>query len=109
MATTKKDDIGLSQDLGLGERVAQENRTRFLNSDGTFNVRRKGVFDHGSWSPYHAILNMSWPQFFALTLGSYLAANIAFTGLYLLCGASAFPTLQGVALLQKIGDIFFFS
>lgn len=109
MPPQKRDDVGLSQDLGLGDRVAQENRTRFLNSDGSFNVHRKGIFEHGSFSPYHAILNMSWPQFFALILGSYLFVNSIFTFLYFLCGAGAFPTIQSLGFFQKIGEVFFFS
>src|SRR5271154_3295664 len=96
-----------NQDLGLGERVIQENRTRFLNRDGTFNVHRKGVFEHGSFSPYYAVLQMTWPGFLGLTLASYLLANCIFTALYLLCGPGAFPVLQNVALLPRIGDIFY--
>lgn len=98
-----------NEDLGLGERVVQENRSRFLKSDGNFNVYRKGVFEHGAFSPYHALLNMSWPRFYSLILGSYLLANFIFTGLYLLCGPGAFLEMQGAGLLARFGAIFFFS
>jgi inward rectifier potassium channel len=108
MATDKK-DIKSTQDLGLGDRVIQENRTRFLNRDGTFNVHRKGVFERGSFSPYHAILQMTWPRFIGALLFTYLLTNTIFTGLYLLCGASAFPTLVGLPFLPRLGDIFYFS
>lgn len=105
MATDKKD----LQDLGLGDRVVQENRARFLNRDGSFNVHRKGVFERGSFSPYHAILQMTWPRFFGGILVTYIFANSIFTGLYLLCGASAFPTIQTLPFLPRLGDIFYFS
>ena len=32
----------VNDDLGLGRRVAEQSRTRFLNRDGSFNVRRTG-------------------------------------------------------------------
>lgn len=108
MATDKK-DLKSTQDLGLGDRVIQENRTRFLNRDGTFNVHRKGMFERGSFSPYHAILQMTWPRFIGTLLLTYLFTNTVFTGLYLLCGAGAFPTLQGMDFLTRLGDIFYFS
>ena len=54
----------MQEDLGLGGKVIQENRTRFVNPDGTFNVHRKGAFERGSFSPYHAILKASWTRFF---------------------------------------------
>jgi inward rectifier potassium channel len=98
-----------NDDLGLGDRVVQENRTRFLNRDGSFNVHRKGVFKRGAFSPYHAILSMSWGRFYGLIIAAYLLVNIGFTVLYLLCGGSAFPTLQSLPAADRIGDIFFFS
>lgn len=104
-----KKDIATNQDLGLGDRVVQENRTRFLNRDGTFNVHRKGIFEHGSFSPYHAILNMSWTQFFVFLITSYFIASAAFTGLYLLCGPAAFASIQGLGFLERTREIFFFS
>jgi inward rectifier potassium channel len=108
MANEKEKSIA-NQDLGLGDRVVEENRTRFLNPDGSFNVHRKGVFERGSFSPYHAILNMSWSRFYGLIFSLYLLSNIIFTGLYLLCGPSAFPTIAILTLSQRIGAIFFFS
>jgi inward rectifier potassium channel len=98
-----------NSDLGLGDRVIQENRTRFLNQDGSFNVRRKGIFEHGSFSLYHAILNMSWTRFITFLAVSYILASAAFTGLYLLCGSTAFAAIQNFGILERAREIFFFS
>ena len=81
------------EDLGLGGKVIQENRTRFVNADGSFNVHRKGVFERGSFSPYHAILKASWTRFFFGVLLYYFIINIIFTVLYLASGNTAFPEL----------------
>jgi inward rectifier potassium channel len=105
----QEQNIQHGQDLGLGDRVVQENRTRLLNHDGSFNVYRKGVFEHGAFSPYHAILNMSWRRFFGFILGSYILVNLVFTGLFLLCGPGAFPSIEHLDLLQRTSAIFFFS
>jgi len=67
-----------SRDLGFGGRVAQQTRSRFLNRDGSFNVRREGLPFFRSLSAYHALLTMSWPRFFLLSALGYFAANAAF-------------------------------
>lgn len=98
-----------NSDMGLGDRVIQENRTRFLNTDGSFNVRRKGIFEHGSFSLYHAVLNMSWTWFITFLFTSYILGSAAFTGLYLLCGPNAFANITGLGIVQRAREIFFFS
>src|SRR5436190_2033894 len=65
-------------DLGFGSVVARESRKRFLNRDGTFNVRREGL---GSWealSFYNYFLTMSWPHFLAWVSGAYIVLNAVF-------------------------------
>ena len=101
--------INSQSDLGLGATVIQENRTRFLNKDGTFNVHRKGIFERGNFSPYHAILNISWSRFFISVLGYYVFVNLLFAGLYVLCGAKAFPDIDSLTTGQRFGQLFFYS
>src|SRR4051812_25844242 len=54
------------RDLGLGTVDGGNGRHRLLNTDGTFNVRRRGL----GWSQentlYHAALTLSWPKFFGV-------------------------------------------
>src|SRR5258708_7065393 len=96
-------------DLGLGARVIQENQTRFLNPDGSFNVRRKGIFEREFFSPYHAIMNATWPKFYSQILGVYILGNIFFAALFLAAGKSAFPSIDGENILARFGDLFYYS
>jgi inward rectifier potassium channel len=98
-----------NQDLGLGGKVIQQNRTRFINRDGSFNVYRKGVWEHGSFSIYHAILNETWPKFFAWVLGYYVLINVVFAVLFLFCGRSAFPDMANLSLAMRFRELFFYS
>jgi inward rectifier potassium channel len=80
---------------------------RTINKDGSFNVERRGV----SWRAFHPwlqIVNMSWPGFAALVLGSYIGLNTTFACAYFLMGAdavmgSAAPTETG----RFLNDFFF--
>lgn len=82
------------RDLGFGSVVSAESRTRLLNRDGSFNVRRTGLGFWSSLNLYHAFLTTSWPAFLFLMTGSYVLINALFAGFYLLCGPGA---LAGVA------------
>src|ERR1700760_4946563 len=80
------------RDLGFGAVVSRESHQRLLNRDGTFNVERKGLSLVESLSPYHLLITMPWSQFFALTIGSYVFANVFFALAYLACGTDALVT-----------------
>ena len=97
------------QDLGLGDRVIQEGRVRFINKDGSFSVYRKGMWERGAFSVYHAILNTTWPKFFAWLLGYYAVINIVFSFLYVLAGHAAFPDIAGLTIWQRYWQLFFYS
>src|ERR1041385_401705 len=65
-------------DLGFGSVVSRETRTRLLNRDGTFNVKREGF---GAWARlnfYHYSLTMSWPRFLLLAGAGYVLTNALF-------------------------------
>jgi inward rectifier potassium channel len=94
------------RDLGFGSVVASETRKRLLNRDGTFNVHREGTRFWQSLSLYNWLLQLSWPRFFALVVGTYVAVNLLFAAAYLLAGANA---LAGPAPGGRFGRAFFFS
>jgi inward rectifier potassium channel len=97
------------RDLGLGFKVSQEQRRRFINRDGTFNVRREGIPGRSAFSLYHAILGISWPAFYAWLLGSFLLANAIFALGYLLSGSEAFPELARLPAASKYPELFLYS
>jgi inward rectifier potassium channel len=70
------------RDLGFGSIVAEESRQRFLNRDGSFNVRRAGLTPVRSLNLYHYLLSMSWSSFLGLVLLLFFLSNIFFGSLY---------------------------
>lgn len=98
-----------TRDLGFGTVVTRGSRRRLLNRDGTFNSRRDGLGAFEALSPYHSLLTISWPWFFALLSAVYLVINGLFALAYLACGPGALqhpPTAPGGGRLL---EAFFFS
>jgi inward rectifier potassium channel len=100
---------GPPEDLGFGAIVARESRRRFLNRDGTFNVRREGLRFWESLSAYHYLLTISWSRFFSFVVASYLLANAVFAGIYLLAGPHALSGTHATTWSGEFGERFFFS
>jgi inward rectifier potassium channel len=98
-----------SKDLGLGSRVAQQSRERFLNRDGSYNVSRGGLPFFRSLNLYHFLLTMSWGVFFLLVVGFYFVVNILFAGGYFLCGPNALQGSHAVTPGDRLLEDFFFS
>lgn len=115
-ATDARDDSGAypsspwlpapERDLGFGNVVASDPRTRLLNRDGSFNVRRRGMHFWRSLSLYHWLLQLSWTRFFLLVCGGYVAANAVFASLYWMAGPHA---LAGPNADDRWATAFFFS
>ncbi len=99
---------GPENDLGFGAVVARTSRRRFLNRDGSFNVRREGLSLWESLSLYHALLTMRWPALLGLLAAAYLAVNATFALAYVLCGAGALASAHG-PLPAAFSTGFFFS
>jgi inward rectifier potassium channel len=98
-----------TRDLGFGSRVSNQFHARFLNRDGTFNVRREGLPWLQSLNLYHSLLTISWPRFHALVVLTYFAANVAFALGYLACGPHAIDGSTATTFGGRFADAFFFS
>jgi len=105
-ATKAQDD---TRDFGLGSKITQQTRTRFLNRDGSFNVERTGYSFLRSLSPYHALLSMSWAKFHSMIVLSYFLVNVIFGFAYMLCGPEALQGSGATTLAGRFLDSFFFS
>ncbi len=77
------------RDLGFGAVVAARSSARLLNSNGSFNVVRRGLGWRATLSVYYRLLTMSWPRFLLLLFLLYLVFNAGFAVGYLLCGPGA--------------------
>ncbi len=97
------------RDLGLGSVVAQQSRQRFVNRDGSFNVRRAGLAFWSSLSPYHLLLTVSWGKFLSLMTLSFVLLNAVFALAYLACGEAALTATTETHPYNAFWKAFFFS
>ena len=97
------------RDLGFGAVVTRGSRLRFLNQDGTFNVRRTGLSIFTSLNLYHTLLAMSWRTFLLLVLVLYFVSNIIFGLLYAFNGAGAIVDTSSEPMTSIYLRGFFFS
>jgi inward rectifier potassium channel len=108
MLAPRQDDVP-QHDLGFGEVVAQESRQRFLNRDGTFNVRREGLSPWARLNLYHYSLTISWPQFLGFVCAFYIVTNAVFAVAYVACGPHALSNFEVKPLGERFLAAFFFS
>ncbi len=97
------------RDLGFGAKVATESRLRFLNRDGTFNVRRTGLSQISPRNLYHFLLTMSWSVFLGLVLLLYFLSNVFFGLIYSALGAEAIVDTSSEPTVNIFLRGFFFS
>jgi inward rectifier potassium channel len=97
------------KDLGFGSVVAEESRQRFLNRDGSFNVRRAGLTVVRSLNLYHYLLSMSWTAFLGLVLLLFFISNIVFGTVYAVLGPAALVDTSGAPFASLFLTGFFFS
>lgn len=103
------EEQNIHSDLGFGSVVARESRQRFLNRDGSFNVRRDGLRFWQSLSAYHSLLTISWPKFFSVVVGAFLITNAIFATIYVCAGDGALTGANATTLTGRFADAFFFS
>jgi inward rectifier potassium channel len=94
--------------FGFGTKNYQRN-TRFLNKDGTVNIRRLDGDFLGRVDIYHSLITMSWKRFILMVLIGYLVANLVFAGLYYYAGPQNFGNLTHTTPLHDFIELFFFS
>ncbi|HEY0461247.1 MAG TPA: ion channel [Pyrinomonadaceae bacterium] len=97
------------RDLGFGDKVARETRLRFLNRDGTFNVKRKGLRSTSFLNLYHFLLTMRWSRFLMLVLLLYFLSNVAFGALYAIIGDGGLVDTSEAPMQNIFLRGFFFS
>lgn len=110
MANAKKINVSskANPDTGFGVQAGQIGG-RFVNKDGSFNMRKEGIPPLDRISFYSNLLELSWTRFFAFILLFYLTANVVFTILYLLAGYHQLQGLLAATAWGRVKEIFFFS
>ncbi|HEX3935403.1 MAG TPA: ion channel [Puia sp.] len=97
-----------NNDTGFGTNAASYGG-RFINRDGTFNLRKEGIPFLDRFSIYHTMLTMSRLKFVALILVTYVTVNLLFAALYLTVGIDQLQGVVATTNWGKFKEAFFFS
>lgn len=95
-------------DSGLSNLVANQG-SRFLNKDGSFNVRKTGVPLMQRLSFFNAMITMPLWKFLLIILCTYFTLNLIFASVYFLIGVEHFAGTNGGTLGEQFMEEFFFS
>ncbi|HVF82019.1 MAG TPA: ion channel [Flavisolibacter sp.] len=82
---------------------------RFVNKDGSFNLKKTGWPYLKQVSFYSYLLELSWLKFLGVITLLYLGINIIFTGIYLLIGHKQLQGFLSHTEWGRIKEIFYFS
>ncbi len=82
---------------------------RFVNRDGTFNVRKEGIPLFRRFSLFHTMLNLPSWKFFGALFVFYLAVNFIFACIYFVIGKGEFQGILADTPWKLFNELFFFS
>ena len=82
---------------------------RFINKDGSYNIRKDGISVWDRFSVYHSMLEMPRWKFFLAIVLFFVSINIAFTIIYVLLGTGSFQGFVAQTEWEKIKELYFFS
>ena len=97
----------VNNDTGFGS--SDNYGGRFINRDGTFNIRREGQGFWQRFSLFHSMLNLPVWKFTLIIFIFFIGINLLYTMVYLLLGADQFIGTIATNRWQEIKEIFFFS
>lgn len=97
-----------NNDTGLGTQTGSVGG-RFLNKDGSFNVRKQGLSYWKRISFYSHLLELSWLQFLGIILACYLLMNAIFTVGYLLIGTEQLQGFYSATGWGRVREVYYFS
>ena len=95
-------------DTGFSNRAENEG-TRLLNKDGSFNVKKKGLYFLERFSVFHWLIKMSWLHFFLVMFLGYILINLFFASLYFMAGIDGLSGDHSGSVSLKFLDAFYFS
>jgi inward rectifier potassium channel len=95
-------------DSGFSNRAENEG-SRLLNKDGSFNVKKYGLTFLERFSVFHWLIKMSWLHFFVIMFIGYLLINLFFASLYFLAGIDGLTGVHGTSISSQFLDAFYFS
>jgi inward rectifier potassium channel len=109
MAISRKHlQITSNEDTGFGTNPDNYGG-RFVNRDGTFNVKKEGLPFFQRFSLYHSMLNMPTWKFYGTLFSFYLSVNFIFACIYFFIGAAQFQGILATGQGGTFKEMFFFS
>ncbi len=108
MATTTKTTFISNNDTGFGSNP-ESYGGRFVNRDGSINVRKTGIPFVQGFSLFNKMLSMKPGRFFGTLLLFYLLANLFFTFIYFFIGKTQFQGIIAGGDGALFKELFFFS
>ena len=103
-----KNKNGEDVELGFGTKNYQGN-VRFLNKNGTVNIKRKGLRSFDNIDTYHWLITTSWTNLIVIIFLSYILVNTLFACVYFALGYEHFGGIEGFSGPDRFMDLFFFS
>lgn len=97
----------VNNDTGFG--TSANYGGRFVNRDGTFNIRKQGMGFWNRYSIFQTLLDIPTWKFILVILVTYLTVNLLFTAIYVALGTDQFTGIVGTTTLEKVLEIYFFS
>src|SRR5689334_13059371 len=82
---------------------------RFINKDGSANIKKSGINLVESISWYHTMLNIPRWKFMLIVFLFYGIVNFLFATLYCLIGVEHLNGILADSFVEKFGQAFFFS
>jgi inward rectifier potassium channel len=109
MASSKINPFSKSNpDTGFGVQTSQIGG-RFVNKDGTYNLRKEGWPLLKRISFYSYLLEFSWMRFLSIILLFYVLVNVLFTGIYLMLGDGQLQGYLFNTTWGRVKEVFYFS
>ncbi len=90
-----------NNDTGFGNNASSYGG-RFVNRDGSFNLKKEGMPFWDRVSIYHGMLNLPAWKFIVIIVSFYFCLNVLYTSIYLLIGTNQF---QGMIVLDQFPHI----
>src|SRR5437868_7705457 len=105
MASNKKIDpyLKTNNDTGFGTNASSYGG-RFINRDGTFNIRKDGLSFINRYSVFHHMLTLPRWKFGGIIVLFYFFINLLFASLYLLIGINELQVVIGVSGWEKFKE-----
>lgn len=110
MAASKRIDpfLKTNNDTGFGNNASNYGG-RFINRDGTFNMRREGISFLNRYSVYHHMLTLPRWKFAGVLVLFFLVINLLYTAIYLLVGIDQLQGVLATTSWGKFKEAYFFS